>query len=123
VRVERDSRRNVGKIRKISASSSFRSAVVEKTAPAFSIAPLSCPERSESAPKASPPLRTKSARATSWLSSSRSRRSASSANDGRLAIAIEKSSPRPRSEAACPCIHAWKAARVRGSKARKISSS
>ena len=45
------------------------------------------------------------------------------ANGSRLAIATERSSPRPRSDAAWPCIQAWNAARVCGSKVRKISSS
>ena len=61
----------------------------------------SWPWRSESASKTSPPLRTKPLTASRWLSRIRSARSASSANGSRLAIATERSSPRPRSAAAC----------------------
>ena len=57
VSVARDSRRKVGKIWNVSASSALRLAVVVKTSFEFSISPRSWPRRSESAVKTSPPSR------------------------------------------------------------------
>ena len=47
----------------------------------------------------------------------------SSANGPRLPSASFRSRPRPEIACACVCIQSWKAARVLGSNARRISSS
>ena len=121
--VSRDSSRNVGSARNVASRSWLRTAVVWKTMPEFRIRPWSWPWRSLRAPKTSPVLRTSCWTAPCWVSSTRSSLFASSANGARLAIAAERSAPRPALAIASCCIQVWNAALVLASKVRKISSS
>ena len=122
VSVARDSRRKVGRIRKVLARSALRRAVVWNTVFEAWISERSCPRRSERARKVSPPLRTSWRTARRWVSRMRSTRLADCSNGGSSPIAAERSAPRPRKASACCCIQTWNAWRVGWLNVRNISS-
>jgi hypothetical protein len=121
--VSRDSRWNVGSATNDSSSARLRRAVVANTVLEFSISPRSWSPRSVSAPKTTPVFAISRRRAASWRCRMSTATLASSANGPRLPSASLMSRPWPLIACACVCIHTWKASRVRGSNARKISSS
>jgi hypothetical protein len=107
----------------VSRRSWSRWAVVANTAPELRISDWSWPRRSLSASNTTPVLLMNWFTAPCWESSTRISLFASSAKGSRLAIAADRSEPRPSSARAACCIQVWNAARVRSSKVRKISSS
>ncbi len=122
-RVSFDSRWKVGSARKVASSSRLRAAVVAKTRLEFSISERSWPSRSLSASNTAPVSRTTPCTSVCWALRIFSSVVVSSANGARLPRASEMSRPRPSDASASCCIQIWNAARVLGSKARKISSS
>jgi hypothetical protein len=120
----RVSRRNVGRIWKVSASASSRDASAEKVACPLVIRPRSWPSSREMAWKTRPVSRTTRRNATSCSSSGRSRSAPSSKKGAALPSESFRSEANwPVDAIPASCSHSWKYRRVVGSKARKTSSS
>ncbi len=120
--VRRDSRWKVGRIVKLSASASSASASAPKVASEPVIAPASSWSRSETASKTVPVSRTRPFRESFWPLRISSVDEASVMNGPMLPNASFRSSERPLTATAADCCHCWKAVRVSGSSALKISS-
>ena len=121
--VVRASRSKVGRARTASCSSRLRDAVAENRRSPFVIRPASWPSRSDRAVNTSPVLRTRPRSAPDWERRISSSRFVSWAKGARLPSVALRSSPRPAVACAMDCSQVCRSARVRGSSARRISSS
>ena len=117
------SRSVVGRMRTVSASSAFRRAVAPRSTSSERTSPESWPWRRPSDSKTWPLSEISRRTARCWLSSTRTRSPASSANGDRLPSAAFTSSPRPANARAVPFRNRWRSSRVGLSSARRISSS
>ena len=115
--VSLDSRRKVGKIRIVSASSSFFEAVASKVALEPVIRLRSCASSWVSAPNTTPVFLTSRCTAPSWESSTASTSAPSEAKPGSVPSASLKSRPRPLMPFASSVCQPLKSARVCGSMA------
>ena len=114
---------NVGSALNVPSICSFRRANVDMTRSQFAIEPRNWPRRCESASNTTPVFATSCRTAPSCEFTIRSSSSVSLAKPGTLPSASLRSRPRPWSPTAWSWNQVCSAARVLGSKVRKIASS